>query len=181
VKPGGRRGDGPLLAREHRLVIAAIFRVGVTARGDVRRQQHVAEVMDRLIESGIGEIEDERRFAVLAARGDGRGEAARKTRTAAFAERDAVAGFEPFRRSRQSLPAIGPPSFDQRDRDLGGSLVAPPHALEFGGDDLGVVEDERIAGRKQRRQFAHHSVGDLRSGVRLDEEKARGIARDRGT
>ena len=110
MKPRGGRGDRPLLAREHRLVVAAIFRVGVTARGDVRRERHVAEAVDRLVESWAGEIEDERRFALFPARRDGRGEATGKTRLVAFAERDAIAGVEPFRRPGQSLPAIGPQS-----------------------------------------------------------------------
>ena len=80
MKPGGRRGDRALLAREHRLVVAAVLRVGVTARGDVRRERHVAQAVDRLVESGAGEIEDKRRFAFVPARGDGRGEAAGETR-----------------------------------------------------------------------------------------------------
>ena len=180
MKPGGWRGDRPFLAREHGLVVAAILRVGVTARGDVRRERHVAEAVDRLIEGGAGKIEDESRFAVFPARRDGRGEAARKTRLVASAERDAIAGFKPFRRPSQSLPAIGSQSFDQRHGDLGGHLIAPSHAVELGGNDLGVVEDERIAGREQRRQIAHHSVGDVRSGVGLDEEKPASVARNHG-
>ena len=180
MKPGGRRGDRALLAREHRLVIAAVLRVGVTARRDVRRERHIPQAVDRLVESGADEIEDERRFAFVPARGDGCGEAGGETRLVSCAEPDAVAGFEPFRRTCQSLPAIGPESFDQRDRDLGFSLIAPPHAVELGGDDLGIVEDERIAGRKQRRQIEHHPVGDRGRGPRLDEEEPGGVARDRG-
>ena len=107
MQPGGRRGDRALLAREDGLIVAAVARVGGTARGDVRRQRHGAQRMDRLVERGAGKIEGKRHLALLAAGLDGRGEAAEQADIAPLAEDDAVARLEPLGRPGQSLPAIG--------------------------------------------------------------------------
>ena len=56
-------------------------------------------------------------------------------------------------------------------------LICQDLAKQAGLDDLGVVEDECIAGCEQRREIAHHPVGHVRGGVRLDEEKPASVAR----
>ena len=49
MQAGGRRCHRAFVAREHGLVIGAVARIRRTARGDIRRQRHVAALGNRLV------------------------------------------------------------------------------------------------------------------------------------
>ena len=70
MQPGGRRGDRPLLVREHRLVVGAIGRRDPSARGDIGRQRRRADAVDRLVERRAVKGEGQSDLAVLAFRLD---------------------------------------------------------------------------------------------------------------
>ena len=69
-------------------------------------------------------------------------------------------------------------ALDQRHRDVGGEIAAPPHAFQRGGDDARVVEHQRIALAQQLRQVAHAAVRERRL-ARRHHEHARRVARAR--
>jgi hypothetical protein len=47
VQGRGRRGNRPLLTREHRLVIAAVGLVGGALASDIRRQRHATGALEQ--------------------------------------------------------------------------------------------------------------------------------------
>ena len=87
----GRRGDGALIPRIDGLIIGAVAVIGGAARGDVRRQRHVAQAGDGLVERRPREIEGQGHLALLASRFDGGGKLAQQADPAGLAEQDAVA------------------------------------------------------------------------------------------
>ncbi len=95
-------------------------------------------------------------------------------------ECDAVADLDALAGPGKGLPAIGADAHMQRHRDLlaGRILVAMAHAFELGGNDLGVVEDQRVAGAQERWQIADAMIGQARRcRLRIDDEQARAVAR----
>ncbi len=93
-----------------------------------------------------------------------------------MAEVHAVALLQALGRPRQRAPAAGIDALDQRHRDVGGEVAAPPHALQRGRDDARIVEHERVAGAQQRRQIAHAAILERRL-ARRHNEHPRCIAR----
>src|SRR5262245_40219577 len=63
MQPGSRRRDSALLSRIDRLVVAAVALVVRTLGGDVGRQRHVADSLQRLLQESAGEVEGERYLA----------------------------------------------------------------------------------------------------------------------
>ena len=72
MQSGGRRRDRPLLAREHRLIIGAVPRIGRAPSRDVGRQRHRAALGDRLVQHRPVERERECHLARLALGFNGR-------------------------------------------------------------------------------------------------------------
>ena len=150
MQPGGRRRDGALLAREDRLVVAPVGSVlgrggrrcrAAAARGRSRRSPRRA--------TGPARSKRERHLAGLALLldrrvepGDEAGVVVRPRRTGCGRR------GEPLRRR-----APAPASAMDRARRMSVTLMpAPtpsrdPLAVELGRDHLGVVEDQRVAGR----------------------------------
>ncbi len=160
----GRRGDGPLLAREHRLIVRAVGIVGGASRGDVGRQRHSAcaleEQLDRLVA-----VELEQEGAVLAALDSRRADAP--------GECDRVARLQPLRVADERPPAARPFAFVQSRADAGFTAAA----FELRRDHLGVIEDQAIAGAEALRQVRDDAVGNV---LPFDDHQPRGIPRPRG-
>ena len=149
MQPRGRRRDRAFLAREHGLVVGAVLLVDVAAAGDIGRQRHVAAFGQRLVEHRAGEGKGERHLAALVALPfllDRGVELFEKADPPFAAEAHDVADREPLRRLDQSAPARAVEPLDQGRRD--GRLVlaaAEPPAVQIGGKDLGVVDDNGVA------------------------------------
>ena len=111
----GRRRDRAFLAREHRLIVVAVARVGRALAGDIGRQRHPAgaleQQLDRLV-AGEGEQEG----AVL-------GPFARHRRHVR-AEIDPIAVAEPLGIADEGAPGARPFALVQRRADP--RLAAPP-------------------------------------------------------
>ena len=163
VQRRGRRGDGALLAREHRLVIGAVRLVGRALRGDVGRQRHPAGALEQQLDRLVP-VEVQQRRAVLGLLDHRRRDA--------LAEVDRVADARPLGVAQERLPFARPLALVQRRADA--RLAAPP--FELGRDDLGVVEHQHVAGPQQLRQLEHLTVGDLAA---LDQQQPRAVARPR--
>src|SRR6185437_16694052 len=106
MKSRSRRGDRPLLPGEHGLIVVSVALVGWTARGDVRRERHGALRLDGFVECDAGKIEGECHLSFLAPRLDRRGKTPEQAGIATLTEDDAIAGLEPFRRTRERLPTM---------------------------------------------------------------------------
>ena len=95
-----------------------------------------------------------------------------------IAEANDVAGRELFGGLDQRLPARAVQPLDQRRLDLRLGLAADAAAFELGGNHLGVVDDELVAGLQPLRQVADGAVAQHAIG--LHHQHPRGIARARG-
>ena len=120
----GRRRDRAFVEREHGLVVGVVARVGRTPRGDVRRQRHVAPLLDRLVEHRPVERERQRHLAALALalrpwRRAGRGSTPCPPRRTARCRRARAAS--PAARRRASAT----PSRRRCKRRLDGGLASP--------------------------------------------------------
>ena len=105
MQPGRRRGHRAFGAREHGLVIAAVLLIGRAAAGDIRRQRHVAALLQRLVENGVGESEGERDLASVAFVFDRGIELFEEADPALGAKAHDVADREPLCRFHQGPPA----------------------------------------------------------------------------
>ena len=121
MQPGGRRRDRALLAGVERLVVGAVALVRRAPSGDVGRQRHLAEALDRLVEESAGKGEAEHDLAALALLLD-LGVEAHELAGGAFgglAEADAVADSEALCRPREGAPALGAHALVQQHLDAG--------------------------------------------------------------
>ena len=89
-----------------------------------------------------------------------------------------VALLQALGRPRQRPPAALTAALDQRDGNVRLQLAAAADAIESGGNDARIVEDERIARAQKPGQLAHDPVLERHS--RPHHEQASGIARARG-
>ncbi len=92
-----------------------------------------------------------------------------------MAEMDAVARRHALARPHEGEPAVRGYAHMQRRVDMRRRLAAPADAGKLRRNDLGVVEDEHVAGIKQRRQVAHDAV--LERALRAHDKQPRRIAR----
>ena len=107
MQASGRRRHRTFLARKNGLVVDAVLFVRRPPRGDVGRKRHGAQMIDRLIEACIAEIEGERHLAFGAALFDRRGKSPEQAHALPLAEHDAVAGLQPLGGTGQRRPAVG--------------------------------------------------------------------------
>ena len=114
--------------------------------------------MQRLVEERAGQVEAEQHLAALVLFDDGRVERAEKARIAVVAEMDAVSGRDALARPHEGQPAIRRDAHVQRRIDLRRCVAAPADARQLRRNDLGVVEDQHIAGIEQRRQVANRPI-----------------------
>ena len=121
----------------------------------------MADRMQRLVEEGARQVEGQRHLAALAFFGDCRLELAEEAGIAVMAEADAVADCDALAGSDECLPAIRRDALMQRRVDMRHGVAAPALAAQLRRNDLGVVEDQQIAGVEQVGQFA--DAGDLQS------------------
>ena len=75
-----------------------------------------------------------------------------------MAEMDAVARRHALARPHEGQPAVGRDAHVQRRVDLRRGFAAPADAGKLRRNDLGVVEDQHVAGIEQRRQVAHDAI-----------------------
>ena len=170
--------DGALIGREHGLVVGGVLVVRRALRGDIGRQRRGAEIGDGLVERRSVKRERQRDLALLAFRFDLGVEMAEQADLAFIAEANDVAGRELFGRLDQRLPARAVQPLDQRRLDLRLGLAADAAAFELGGNHLGVVDDELVAGLQPLRQVADGAV--TQHAIGLHHQHPRGIARARG-
>ena len=138
----------------------------------------MADGVDRLVEKRAGDIEDQQRLAAVALFRDRRLERPQEAGIAGMAEADALALGHPLGRPQERQPAVVARAHVKRGLDRRRTVAATPRTDEMGGNDLGVVEDQRVARFEQRRQVPHDPVGQ--APVRADVEQPRGVARFRG-
>ena len=93
------------------------------------------------------------------------------------AEADTLAEFQLLGRPHQRPPAARIEPLDQHRLDAGRGLAALAKPVEPGGNDAGVVDDQRIAGPDQARQIGDGEVGERAGGG--DMQQPRGFARAR--
>ena len=164
-----------LIRREHGLVVGGIAIVGRALRGNVGRQRRRPEIGDGLIERRPVKRERQRDLALFALGLDLGVEMAEQADLALIAEANDVAGRELLRRLHQCLPARAVEPLDQRRLDLRLGLAADAAAFELGGNHLGVVDDELVAGLQPLRQIGDGLV--TQHAVGLHHQHARRIAR----
>ena len=171
VQAGGGRGDRAGLAGVDGLVALAVF--GSVFAVNVGRQGDVAGALERGVKVGNG-LEADGALAVFTMGDD-------LSLQAAVAEADDFAGedFAPGADEGEPLP-LGE-LLGEHDLDAAGDVVAGlgmeagALAVEAGGDDAGVVEDEEVAGLKEGGKVAEVAVGEG-SGGAVEGEHARGGA-----
>ncbi len=161
MQPGGRRGDGAVLRREHRLVVGVV--AGIAARGplDVGRQRHAAEAREPGAKFLPLDVEAQRHVAFRVLGGDRGGEA--------LAEGDGIAGLHPLAALDEGAPGAAADIAVERHLDPGRAA----HADQPCRDDARVVADQQVARPQQKRQVADGAVRQCRP----DDEQARGVAR----
>ena len=167
VQRRGRRGHRAGRAREHGLVAPRV--VGVVGVRDVGRQRHVAVALqqrERVAAEGAGGTA--RRPARPAAEHLGVEGAVGEAQRRCPARRLARAQV------RHDLVRAGQHALDQRSTVPPVRLLAEQARL----DHLGVVEDQQVAGREQRRQLAEDAVD--RRGAACRRAGARRCVRRRG-
>jgi hypothetical protein len=89
-----------------------------------------------------------------------------------------VARYQPLGWLHQRTPARAVESLVQRGLDRGlrrAPSNAPP--MQPRGDDLGVVDDERVAGLEEAGQVAHMAIGKRGLRARINHQETRGVAR----
>ena len=118
----------------------------------------MADGMQRLVENGAGKVEGEQHLAALALFDDGRVERAEEAGIAVVAEADAVAAARRLAGRTKASQRSGAIAHMQRRFDLRRGVAAPAHAAQLRRNDLGVVEDQHVAGIEQRRQVADDAV-----------------------
>ncbi len=95
-----------------------------------------------------------------------------------MAEGDAVVLFDALARLGEGLPAVGADAHVQRGRHLlATGAVAMADTLELGGNDLGVVENQRVASLQEGREIADAMIRQVVFRTRIDDEQARAVAR----
>jgi hypothetical protein len=166
VQSGGRRGHGPLLARENRLVIAAVGLVGAALARDVWRQRHGScpfeQDLDRLVArkcqgpAAVG-VPLLRQGPDIAC------------------EFDRVSLAQSLGIADEGLPAPQIDALVQGRADP--RRTAPP--LELGGNHAGIVEDQHVSGAEQSRQIPHRAVGEWP--LARHHQHARSVARTHRT
>ncbi len=160
----GRGGHRAFLPGEHRLIVGAVRLIRRAAGSDVGRQRHppgaLEQELDRLLpmemqqRRAVGGFLHDRRMDILA-------------------EVDDVAGMRPLRVAQERLPFARAFALVQRGADARLS----PAAFELGGDHLGVVEDQHVAGPQQVRQVEDVAVRNLGA---ADDQQSRAVARAGG-
>jgi hypothetical protein len=145
---------------------------------NVGRQRRRAEIGDGLIERRPVKRERQCNLALVALGLDLGVEMAEQADLAFIAEANDVAGRELLRRLDQRAPARAVQPLDQGRLDLRLGLAADAAAFELGGNHLGVVDDELVAGLQPLRQLGDAAV--MQRAVRLHHEHARRIARAGG-
>ncbi len=104
----------------------------------------------------------------------------RKHDSALAAETHHIADREPLRRLDQSAETRAVEPFDQSRRNRRLVLAAAePAAVQIGGKDFRIVDDDGIAAPQQRRQIAHDAVVEFGRRARPHPQKPGGIARRR--
>jgi hypothetical protein len=148
----GRRGDGARFVGEQGLVIAVVARVLAALACDIRRQRHVAETADGVVERRSGKREGQHDLAAVFLDHVGV-ETCEQARHALgrLAKADAVADRQPFAGSREGAPAVLALALVQRDFDARDVVAARANAIEASGNDAGVVDDECVAGAQPGR------------------------------
>ncbi len=132
--------------------------------------------INRRIEVEAAQSEGEHDLAGVALLGDRRREARDEAGAVGlFAEQDAVAGGDLLGRTQEGAPAVARLAHMQRDADARRDALAHPLAEQLGGDDAGVVENERIARPEQVGQLTDDVI--LRRRARLHDEQACRVAR----
>src|SRR4029079_11839347 len=156
VKTRGRCGNGAVLTRKHRLVVAPVVSVLRPPTGDVGRQRHVPDRRDAFVEDRTGQVEAQHDFTGLSLFLHGRIEARHQAGIVVdLAEANAVSGLKTLARPRQRLPARGIDATDERRRDLGDRARPRPLTAELSRDYLGIIDDQRVAWAEQVRQIAY--------------------------
>jgi hypothetical protein len=92
-----------------------------------------------------------------------------------MAEADEIARMELLCRPHQRAPARRVEALDERRLDARAQLAAQAPTGKARVDDAGVVDDQRVAGRKKERKVADDLV--LEDARRRDDEQARLVAR----
>ena len=147
VQPGGRRGDGARIAREHRLVVGAVC--GVRLAAQIRRNGRPPYPLQRRQQIRPGKRKPQQHFAPRPAAGDFRLQPVQFQRVPV----PQLAG-----RFRQRAPrSIGQLPV-QHQFDVGGAARRPPHPEQSGRNHAGIVEHQQVAGRQFVRQIADMSV-----------------------
>ena len=162
VQACGRRGDGPVLFREDRLVVLPILLVLAALGRDIRRQRDMADGGDRLVQHRTGEVEDEQnlaRVALFRNRCVQRAQqAGRAPAPGLRAELNPVADDQLLGRAHEGPPAVVARAQVQRRADPRHRLAARAGAFQLRRDHPRVVEDQRIARLQQHGQVAHAPV-----------------------
>jgi hypothetical protein len=170
----------PAVTGEHGLIIGAITAVSGAAAGDIRRQRHVAALRKRLVEDWAVKSKSKRHLAVIAFRLDRGVELFEKTNAAFAAEADEVTRLEALGRAHERTPARIIEPLDQGRIDLGLVLAAAqPPAMQAGGDDFGVVDDQCITCAQQGRQFADGTILECGRRTGTHDQEPRGVPRRR--
>ena len=146
VQGRGRRSDGAVLLREHRLIIAAVGIVRGALARDIGRQRHRARAFEQQLDRLFARKEEDEAAVgqpVLGECAD------------ACAEIDRLADAQPLGVADESLPAAQVDPLVERGADAG----VAPSPFELGGDDARIVEDQTVARPQPLRQVAHPGIG----------------------
>ena len=182
MQPRSRRGDRPLLPREHCLIVSAVLFVGRAAAGDVGRQRHVAAFGKRLVEDRPVKRKGERDLAALSFRLHRGVELVEEAHPALAAEAHDIADGEALPRLHQRVPAraVEPPGQCRRNRRLV-RAAADAAAVQARRNDFRVVHHHGVAFAQQRWQVTHDAVLERRRCARPHHEEPGAVARNRRT
>ena len=166
MQAGRRGGHRSVVAREHRLVVGAVLRIG-DAAPDIGWQRHRTGLFEMVGEEGADLVEGQHDRSVGILGFDG---------GLQVREVEVVAKPQPLGRPGKGKPMASAQVADQQrfNRYVLPSAGAGTHALETRWNDPCVVGDQQVAPSQQRGQVAHDAIVQP---VRRDVEQARGIAR----
>ena len=139
------------------------------------------ERVDRFIEYGAVKVETQDDLAALALFLDRRIERAEQTDPGLMTEADTVAGLQSFGGAHECPPTLRSKALDQGRFDLNRNTVSLARSEQARRDDLGVVDNQKIAFAQHMRQVAHRAVFEFGRCIRMHDQELRGIARVRRT
>ncbi len=152
MEPRRRGRHGPVHRGVNGLVVGLVAILRAALCFDVGRKRHRAVGLDGFIELGTAELESQRDLAGLALAGDTCAE------RPVVAQLQPVEDLQPLGGTGEGAPGAGIDALVQVERHRGAVLAPDARALQFGGENAGVVDHQHVARLQDVQQVGNVAV-----------------------